>query len=173
MSNYRRSKTAGACYFFTVVTYRRRKIFLLQENVDLLREVFMKTKIERPFKIEAIAILSDHLHCLWRLPQDDTDFPSRWREIKKYVTKRIGTTRNSRKEGNVWQRRFWEHQIRDEQDWRNHMDYIHYNPVKHGYASAPREWKWSSFNRWVNKGGYEPGWGANGILSNIEGMEMD
>jgi len=173
MSNYRRSKTSGASYFFTVVTWKRRKIFGTERNINLLREAFRKIKSRQSFELEAIVILPDHLHCIWALPEDDSDFSGRWREIKKYVTRRISTTRNNRNESDVWQRRFWEHQIRDERDWQNHMDYIHYNPVKHGYVKAPRDWRWSSFDKWVSKGGYELNWGGNSMPRNLEGMDCE
>jgi putative transposase len=88
------------------------------------------------------------------LPDNDTDFSGRWREIKKYVTKRLSGQRNQRGEGMVWQRRFWEHLIRDEEDWRRHMDYVHYNPVKHGYVTSPAQWCWSSFHQAVQQGMY-------------------
>lgn len=114
----------------------------------------------RPFVIEAAVILPDHIHCLWRLPIDDYDFSSRWREIKKAVTKRMGNERNVRKEGTIWQRRFWEHLVRDECDWRNPMDYIHYNPVKHGYVAKPSQRQWSIFNRYVGRGVYDLEWGG-------------
>ena len=114
----------------------------------------------RPFTLEAIVVLPDHLHCLWQLPENDTDYSGRWREIKKFTTKNLSAVRNSRNEGDIWQRRYWEHQIRHEKDWRIHMDYIHYNPVKHGYVSAPRLWVYSSFFKWVRLGVYDVEWGS-------------
>ncbi len=173
MSNYRRSNTAGACYFFTVVTCQRKKIFSDNENIDVLRGAFRKIKKRQPFEIEAIVILHDHLHCLWKLPKADNDYSGRWREIKKHVTRQISDTRNKRNEGDVWQRRFWEHQIRDEKDWQNHMDYIHYNPVKHGYVSQPSQWPYSSFGKWVRNGVYEMNWGASHIPKNIEEINVE
>ena len=132
-----------------------------------------KIKTEKPFKIESIVILPDHLHCIWNMPESDCDFSSRWREIKKYVTKRISSERNDRNEGNVWQRRFWEHQIRDDKDWRNHMDYIHFNPVKHGLVKAPAQWQWSSFQKWAHKGVYDQSWGDSDIPANIKDLNID
>lgn len=173
MSNYRRSKTLGASYFFTVVTHKRQKIFSSEENIKLLRDAFKKTKARKPFEIEAIVILPDHLHCILKMPEDDYDFSGRWREIKKYVTKRICSVRNNRNEGNIWQRRFWEHQIRDDQDWCNHMDYIHFNPVKHGYVNAAEEWQWSSFRKWIKRGVYEQNWGCIETPENIKEMDHE
>lgn len=160
VSNYRRSDARGASFFFTVVTYHRRPVFDSDVSIAILRDSIRDEMQRRPFVIEAAVILPDHIHCLWQLPENDSDFSSRWREIKKDVTKRLGASKNARGEGNVWQRRFWEHQIRNERDWRMHMDYIHYNPVKHGYVNAPFQWRWSSFMRWVEKGAYELDWGT-------------
>jgi putative transposase len=108
--------------------------------------------------MDAVVVMPDHLHCVWRLPEEDSDFSSRWREIKKFVTRRI-MPENAATQAQVWQPRFWEHLIRDAKDWRRHIDYIHYNPVKHGYSSAPREWQYSSFHTAVRRGWYEPNWG--------------
>jgi putative transposase len=173
MSNYRRSQTAGASYFFTVVTLHRKKILTSDNTITILRDAFRKIKTEKPFEIEAIVILPDHLHCIWNMPEGDADYSNRWREIKKYVTKRITTVRNKRKAGNIWQPRFWEHQIRDQRDWRNHMDYIHFNPVKHGYVNAPVLWQYSSFHKWVKKGAYDPNWGNSEIPQHIRQMDKE
>jgi len=161
MSQYRRADTPGATYFFTVVTYDRKPWFSGEKNVTILREAFRDIMARRPFVMEAVVILPDHLHCLWRLPEGDNDFSGRWREIKKRVSRQLDPRTNARNERPVWQRRFWEHQIRDEQDWRNHLDYIHYNPVKHGLVERVAEWPWSSFHRAVARGWYAPDWGRS------------
>ncbi len=157
MGNYRRLYVTGGCYFFTVVCWQRRPIFAIPENVAALKTAFRQVMRERPFSIDAIAILPDHLHCLWRLPEGDDDFSGRWREIKKTFTRRVRRSEQER----IWQPRFWEHWIRNEEDWRRHMDYIHYNPVKHGLAQAPRDWPFSSFRRAVEKGWYDEHWGES------------
>ena len=113
----------------------------------------------RPFAIDAMVVLPEHLHCIWRMPDSDSDYSSRWREIKKAVSRQICSVTNSCNERMLWQRRFWEHAIRDQEDWRRHVDYIHYNPVKHGLVDHPGEWRWSSFDRAVSRGWYEPSWG--------------
>lgn len=159
MSNYRRAVLLGGTFFFTVVTWNRRPIFTREENVDKLRRAFRKVMITRPFKIDAMVILPDHLHCIWRLPDNDADFSGRWREIKKAASRAIDPRSDIRNERKVWQRRFWEHAIRDENDWRRHMDYIHYNPVKHKFAARPGDWPWSSFERCVARGWYSASWG--------------
>lgn len=160
MSHYLRARLPGGCYFFTVVTWQRRPVFAEEANVEILRQALRKVMTTRPFQIDAMVILPDHLHCIWRLPEGDADFASRWREIKKATSREIDVTTNHRNERQVWQRRFWEHLIRDEDDWRRHMDYIHFNPVKHGLVSHPGAWRASSFAQAVKKGWYPADWGA-------------
>ena len=160
MSNYRRAYLPGGVYFFTVVTFNRAPVFTNEGRVDVLRQAFRKVMAVRPFEVDAMVVLPEHLHCIWRMPEGDSDYSSRWREIKKAASRQISTDTNARNERTVWQRRFWEHAIRDEEDWRRHVDYIHYNPVKHGLVSRPGEWAWSSFGNAVSKGWYEESWGA-------------
>jgi putative transposase len=165
---YRRVKTKGATYFFTVVTYNRHKILCHNKNINLLRGAFQYVMEKHPFKIDAIVILPDHLHCLWTLPEGDGDFSTRWRLIKSYFSRqcdtkyqgKISASRQSKKEKAIWQRRFWEHQIRNEQDFINHVDYIHYNPVRHELVATPKDWQYSSFHRYVQDGIYDESWGA-------------
>mgnify|MGYP001256858398 FL=1 len=159
MSYYRRAYVAGATYFFTVVTRNRRPIFTDAERVDVLRQAIRQVMASRPFSIEAMVVLPDHLHSLWRLPEGDADFSARWREIKKATSRHIAPATNARRERPVWQRRFWEHLIRDADDWRRHVDYIHYNPVKHGLCSRPGDWPWSSFGKALAQGWYAADWG--------------
>ena len=161
MSNYRRTNIPGGTYFFTVVTHDRTPIFINEWRVEVVREAFRKVMAVRPFQIDAIVVLPEHLHCIWRMPDGDADYSSRWREIKKAASRQIDTATNNHNERMVWQRRFWEHAIHDEADWRKHMDYIHYNPVKHGLVNRPGEWRRSSFGNAVRKGWYEASWGAD------------
>ena len=154
MSDYRRIYVSGGCYFFTVVCRQRRTFFADAAAVDLLRQAIHSVKMERPFSIDAMVVLPDHLHCIWRLPEDDSDFSGRWREIKKYVTRRLASVL-SNGQTSVWQPRFWEHLIRDDEDWRHHMDYLNYNPVKHGLVHHPADWPYSSFRAAVLKGWYD------------------
>ena len=160
MPNYRRVRNAGGTYFFTVVTAQRRPI-LLGRYADLLLEIFSEAGLELPFDSEAFVILPDHLHAIWRLPEGDHNYSKRWGLIKSRFSKRSGLLANSRlgEYSGLWQPRFWEHAIRDEADWRTHMDYIHFNPVKHGLAKRVVEWPYSSFRRCVAQGWYEPDWG--------------
>jgi putative transposase len=160
MSNYRRAVIPGGVFFFTVVTYNRRLVFNCEENVEVLRQAARNVRARKPFEIDAMVVLPDHLHCIWCLPDNDCDFSGRWREIKKAVSRAIDPDSDTRNERKTWQRRFWEHAIRDEDDWRRHMDYIHYNPVKHQYVNKPADWPWSSFEHCVARGWYDPSWGS-------------
>jgi putative transposase len=158
---FRRVRTEGGRYFFTVVTLDRRPILI--DHVDRLREAFHRTMAARPFALEAVVILPDHLHAIWRLPAGDADYSSRWAQLKHYFSTGLSLeqraqSRMRKRERGIWQRRFWEHLIRDEKDWRRHMDYIHHNPVKHGYCTSPEAWPYSSFRRHVRNGLYAPDW---------------
>ena len=172
MSHYRRVLVGGGTYFFTVVTHQRRPIFTDETRVEILRQALRKAMTARPFEIDAMVILPDHIHCLWRMPAGDADYASRWREIKKATSREISRVTNQRHERFVWQRRFWEHLIRDKEDWRRHLDYIHFNPVKHGLVQRPGEWRWSSFAHAVSKGWYDADWGASEPMS-IAGMRCE
>jgi putative transposase len=163
MTDYRRAFVTGGCYFFTVVTQDRRPLFADAESVARLREGFRRVKAAHPFEIDAVAILPDHLHVVWRLPEGDADYPLRWRKIKHYFSVGMdpGAERASlsrRREKGVWQRRYWEHVVRDELDWQRHVDYVHFNPVKHGYVVRPGDWPYSSFSHAVAAGWYPAGW---------------
>ncbi len=165
---YRRARVAGGSYFFTLVTFSRAKILCEPENIDLLRRAFKYVMERHPFTIDAHVILPDHLHFLWTLPDGDADFSTRWRLIKSYFTKNCHTkyknnrsrVRKTKKEQTIWQRRFWEHMIRDDRDFTNHVEYIHHNPVKHGLTKSPRDWQHSSFHRYVRDGLYDADWAA-------------
>ena len=165
---YRRSQTQGGTYFFTVVTHNRRPFLCEPENILLLRTIFSEIKDKHPFTIDAAVVLPDHIHCLWTLPMGDSDFSKRWRLIKSAFSRQCGAqykgivtkSRQRKNEIAVWQRRFWEHEIQNEKDYLQHVEYIHYNPVKHGLIDALADWLHSSFHRYVSKGLYEPNWGA-------------
>ena len=162
---YRRSDISGATYFFTVILADRRKTLLL-DHVDVLREAIKKVKQNHPFHIDAIVIMPNHLHAMWTLPKDDADFSKRWGLIKANFsrgienTETISASRINRGERGIWQRRFWEHLIRDDNDYERHVDYIHYNPVKHKYVKTPTDWQYSSVHRFIEKGLVVPDWGA-------------
>ena len=170
MPNYRRSYVPGGTFFLTLVTYCRRPLFNNPENINLLRIAVAKIKAEKPFEIMAAAILPDHLHFIWQLPPDDSNYSQRVSRLKvlftrsfksnQKLTSKVSASRRKHRESDVWQRRFWEHTIKDEADLQQHLDYIHYNPVKHGLVSCPHLWMYSSFQRWVERGRYEQDWGC-------------
>lgn len=171
MSDYRRSFIEGGTYFFTLVTYQRQPIFADSLSQSLLQSVWVNVKSRFPFTTDALCILPDHLHCILTLPSGDANYPIRLREIKRrftraYLSQNKETyARNSshlaRGEATIWQRRYWEHTIQDEDDFKHHLNYIHYNPVKHGYVTRVSDWQWSSFHQYVEKGYYEKEWGEN------------
>ena len=150
---YRRNFVPGGTYFFTV-TLADRSSDLLVRHIGLLREAFRVCRRERPFHIDAIAVLPDHLHAVWTLPAEDADYPGRWRRIKSDFSRRVAAidATLARSRGGayrLWQRRYWEHTIRDDTDLAQHIDYIHFNPVKHALAERPKDWPFSSFHHYV------------------------
>lgn len=169
MVGYRRNRIPGGTYFFTVTLADRRSQTLV-EHIGLLRESFRRVRRERPFRIDAVVVLPDHLHTIWTLPEDDGDYPGRWRAIKIRFThaareRDVPLTSNAKGEYDLWQRRYWEHTIRDEDDLQRHVDYIHYNPVKHGLVKRVADWPFSSFHRYVRLGRLSLDWGSNLALS--------
>lgn len=168
MSNYRRLYQPGATWFFTVNLAQRHDNTLLVDNIDLLRTAFRYVQNRYPFALDAVAVMPDHLHCLWTLPESDTDYATRWRLLKSYFSRHIGPqeyrspSRIKRRERGIWQRRFWAHWITDQNDFNRHVDYIHWNPVKHGWVSCVADWPYSSFHRFVERGIYPADWGHNG-----------
>ena len=158
MSNYRRVYISGGIYFFTLVTYQRQPIFSEPKNVSLLRQSFLEVKTKRSFQMLAAVVLPDHLHCLWRLPEGDYDFSTRWQMVKTAFSRRTPAHIRSNGSKTIWQPRFYEHCIRDENDLQKHLDYIHYNPVKHRLVTLAGDWPYSSFNRYVAMGYYPINW---------------
>lgn len=169
MTDYRRPWANGATWFFTVNCAQRRGTRLLVDHVDLLRDVFRQVRNRHPFMIEGMVVLPDHLHCLWTLPPDDTDFARRWALIKAGFSRSLpagefrSPSRRARGERGIWQRRYWEHRIRDEADFAWHLDYIHWNPVKHGLVKRACDWPWSSFHVFVRNGVYPADWAAGPV----------
>nr|WP_269668379.1 transposase [Aeromonas allosaccharophila] len=146
------------------------------EQIDLLRQSVAQVQQAHPFAIHAWVVLPDHLHCILSLPEGDTDFPLRWRLIKSHfsralpVNERRSQTRLRHGERGIWQRHYWEHLIRDEQDYRHHMDYVHINPLKHGHVTRVADWPYSTFHRYVASGVYPPDWcgSVDGVLGGLE-----
>ena len=180
MSRYRRAKTAGSSYFFTVVAYRRQSILCDKAIRNALRASIETVRVTRPFVIDAWVLLPDHLHCVWTLPDGDADFSTRWMMIKRAVSLAcredyrradwVTASKLKHRESTSWQRRFWEHQIRDENDFARHVDYIHFNPVKHGYVQRAVDWPHSTFHRYVRDGVYAHDW-AVAMESTVPGYD--
>ena len=173
MPDYRRAWCPGGTYFFTVNLLQRQGNDLLTRHIDLLRAVVMSVRHRHSFKIHGWVVLPEHLHCVIELPPGDADYATRWRLIKMEFSKalprteRLSAARIRRGERGIWQRRYWEHLIRDERDYRAHMDYVHINPVKHGLVKCVADWPYSTFHRLVVEGIYPRNW-AGGDEAELE-----
>ena len=182
MSEYKRYYVPGGTYFFTVVTYKRHPFFKSKVAIDLLRQSWLDVRAELPFTNIASVLLPDHFHCLWSLPQGVDDFSTRIKRIKDGFTEawlasggyEVPVTESQKKNGNrgIWHPRFWEHWIRDTEDLENHLDYIHYNPTKHGYQLRPANWPYSTIHKYIRMGHYHKDWGSS-IPRNLINMELD
>lgn len=153
---YRRMFIPGGTYFFTVVTYQRQPVFENPQAVQLLKDAFLWTKEKHPYFVQALVILPDHLHSIWSLPEGDANYPLRWNLIKGYFSKNwkkslntpVPESRKNKREREIWQRRYWEHFITDEKDFEKHINYVHFNPVKHGYVENAMDWEYSTIQRY-------------------------
>lgn len=179
MPNYIRSRN-GSTYFFTIVTHLRQQFLCSDKAVRTLKAITSEVRQRRPFDIKAWVILPEHMHCIWELPEGDVDYSVRWALIKKGFTKEMqgsiqtpepDMSRIRKREGTIWQRRFWEHRIKDDIDLQRHVEYIHYNPVKHGLVHSPKDWELSSFREYVGRGLYPVDWGCSDIEFNDIGPE--
>ncbi|MCK9908571.1 transposase [Microbacteriaceae bacterium K1510] len=165
MPYYRRAKIKGGTFFFTVTLADRRSDLLIRE-IDRLRQAYRAVKERRPFETVAICILPDHLHAIWTLPQEDCDFATRWNSIKGAFSRGLpagsrSASSHARREKGIWQRRYWEHAIRNDTDLARHVDYIHFNPLKHGLVTRVADWPHSSFYRYVERGDLPADWGGD------------
>ena len=168
---YRRSRIPGGVFFFTVVTNQRRQILVSSGNRGHLRRAFRDVRCRRDFTLDAIVLLPDHLHLLMHLPHGDADYSIRIGGIKRRFTDLylasggkeapMPSGRKAKRYRGVWQPRFWEHAVRDAEDYKRHLDYIHANPVKHGLVSRVGDWQWSSFHRYVRLGEYDLDWAGH------------
>jgi putative transposase len=170
MVHYRRSRVPGATFFFTVAS-RDRRADTLVRHVDFLRAAVKHERARKPFVIDAMVVLPDHVHAVWTLPAGDADYSGRWRAIKSGFVRRLraqglALTANAKGEHAVWQRRFWEHQIRDETDLARHVDYVHVNPLKHGLVERVADWRWSTFHRYLRLGILPADWATE---ASVEG----
>jgi putative transposase len=170
MTDYRRWRVGGGTYFFTVVTHERRPFLTDERSRRCLREAFRAVRARRPFTVDAIVLLPDHLHAIWSLPAGDFDYSTRWQLIKRRFTKLYlaagggesprSASRIAKGERGCWQRRYFEHTCRDDVDKKRCADYLHVNPLKHGLVRRVIDWPWSSFHRYVRLGEYSPDWGG-------------
>ncbi len=175
MVRYRRNFIPGASYFFTVVL-RDRSSTVLVDRIELLRNAFRSVRVRKPFRIDAAVILPDHLHAIWTLPDDDSDYPGRWKALKSHFTRHLSRVNgvdasSPRVSCQIWQPRFWEHTITGPADFSRHVEYIHHNPVKHGHVPAAIDWPYSSFHRYVKAGIYNADWAADPHVLNRTGNE--
>lgn len=170
MADYRRWYVAGGTYFFTVVTQDRRRFLATDLARSCLRDAIETVRAKWPFEIVAWVLLPDHLHCVWQLPRGDQRFSTRWTRIKGRFTRQylerggdegmLNYSRQKHRERTVWQRRFWEHTCSDDDDLKRCVDYLHWNPVKHGLAQRVSDYPWSTFHRYVKAGEYDLNWGS-------------
>jgi putative transposase len=160
MPEYRRWLQPGGTFFFTVVSFERRPFFADPPAPQCLRQALREIRNKHPFQIYAMVLLPEHLHCVWSLPPGDTDFSMRWELIKKRFD-RLWLPPNAKSPHQVWQPRFWEHCVRNEKDLKRHVDYIHWNPVKHGHVARACDWPYSTFARFVKMGEYDINWGQD------------
>jgi len=166
---YRRIWHPGGTYFFTVNLLARKNNNLLVHHIELLRNSVRDVKRRYPFKIHAWVVLPDHIHCVIELPAGDVDFAMRWRLIKTNFSKGLpsiehrSAVRVARGERGIWQRRYWEHLIRNENDFRAHVDYVHINPVKHGLVNCVKDWRYSTFHRYVAGEIYSVDWAGGNV----------
>lgn len=173
MPNYRRVWTSGGTYFFTVNLLKRGRSDLLTRNIDLLRDAVRLVRRDHPFDIHGWVVLPDHLHCVIQLPETDADFALQWRLIKARFSKGLQPTewrsrvRERRGERSIWQRRYWEHLIRSEEDYRAHMDYVHINPMKHGLVRRVSDWPYSTFHRLAEEGVYSEDWAGSAAADSL------
>jgi len=159
MSHDRHGPAAGACYFFTLAIYRHRPVLALGDGLFILRRALADVMSQRPFILDALVVLPDHLHCIWTLPEGDTDCAGRWAAIKSQFSCQYRRTgRMPRRQ--LWEPHFQARRLRSEADYREHVDYVHFDPVKHGYVEAAAHWLPSSFLQFVERGWYSPDWGC-------------
>jgi putative transposase len=174
MADDRRARIPGGTFFFTIMLADRSSKLLVDE-ISRLRKFYAQVQERRSFETIAVCVLPDHLHAIWRLPEGDADFAMRWQLIKKSFSHGIAALERSpsktvKREKGIWQRRYWEHAIRDDADLARHIDYIHFNPVRHGFVSRVCDWPHSSFHRYVQRGDLPEDWG--GDLRDIPGANF-
>ena len=176
MTNYRRNYVAGGTYFFTVALADRQSALLVDE-IEHLRQSLQTVRQHQPFTLVAMVVLPEHLQCIWTLSEGDSDYATRWRKLKARFSMSLpkgedrSLSRERKHERGIWQRRYWEHTIRDERDFRQHVDYIHFNPVKHGLVTAVADWPHSTFRAYTQRGLYPLDWGGANKPNDCSGVD--
>jgi putative transposase len=170
MSDYRRYYVKGGTFYFTVVTYSRQPILTTDQGRLFLRQAIQQVRDTRPFELVANVLLPDHWHLVMQLPPGDTKYSLRMKRIKEEFTTRwleeglpesqVTAAQQHKGERGIWQPRFWEHTILDEEDLERCVDYIHWNPRKHNLVARVRDWPWSTFHQFVELGHYSIDWGG-------------
>lgn len=174
MRNYIRDKTKGGCYFLTFNLFDRQSQLLLL-HIDKFRHAYTQTIKRHSFKLDAMVVLPDHVHIMISLPQDSDNYAIIVASLKSNFSRQlnkiepVNLSRRKKRERGIWQRRFWEHRIRDDMDYQNHMDYIHFNPVKHGYVANPQDWQYSTLNKLIETGIYPIDWG---MVENVKTIDI-
>lgn len=169
MSHYRRSQQKGGTFFFMLALANRQSCLLI-DYIDYFKQAYRRVWQDYPFESLAVCVLPEHLHAVWTLPPNDCHYSLRWQLIKRYFSyhfeavKKRSESKIKHREKGIWQRRFWEHEIRNEQDLGKHIDYVHFNPVKHGYVKRVCDWQYSSFHRYVRLGMLPENWGGSSEL---------
>jgi putative transposase len=173
MPNYRRYYTPNAIVFITCVTRERYPYLKSRTDIDLFFSTLTRVQQTNPFEIIAHVILPDHFHCLIKVNHPSGDFSTVMHSLKRNYTRNYKRAHNIQKTLSIWQRGFWDHVIRDEQDFGTHLDYIHWNPIKHGWVNKPEDWPYSTYRDWINEGVYEIGWGWVEEPQNLNGLKFE
>jgi putative transposase len=173
MPNYRRLYLSGQPVFITAVTYKRRRIFSNIQCIHLLLSTIDSVKVLRPFDLLAYVIMPDHIHLLIKTPEDSPNFSPIISSIKRNFIRNYRKTNDGSDQSPIWQPRFWDHVIKDDYDFEKHLDYIHWNPVKHGFVDDPIKWQWSTYSKWYEDGFYDETWGKEEIPTNIRKMDLE
>jgi putative transposase len=173
MPNYRRLYLASQSVFITIVTNHRKRIFIDPQNIEILFETINRVKIIYPFELIAYVVMPEHLHCLIQTPDGTPNYSPVIHCIKRNFALNFKKVHHIDSPTKLWQARFWDHVIKDDNDFEKHLDYIHWNPVKHGYVNDPLHWQWSTFSKWFEDGFYDDAWGVNDMPSNIQKMDFE
>jgi len=173
MPDYRRFYIPNSITFITCVTRDRYPYLKSKSDIDLFFSTLARVKEIKPFELMAYVVLPDHFHWLMKVDQSSGNFSKVMHSIKRNFTQNYKQAHNVQKSISIWQRGFWDHVIRDERDLEIHLDYIHWNPIKHGCVNKPSNWPYSTYRDWEGMGIYDLGWGCVEIPENISGLNFE